>query len=73
MEIKSDEEQDGATPAKSEYAKAHVKRVNEKLRALNLADIDTQYRADTKQSYSFDLLTPHQFAAWFAALKKGIL
>ena len=31
VEIKSDEEQDEATPAKEEYAKAHFERVNRKL------------------------------------------
>ncbi len=71
VEIKSDEEQDEATPAKAEYAKTHFERVNRKLRGLNLADIDSQYRPDAKQYYAFDLLTPRQFAAWFAALKMG--
>ena len=73
VEIKSDEEQDEATPAKDEYAKAHFERVNSKLVALNLADIDSQYRYDTKQYYIFDLLTPHHFPRWVADLKKGKL
>ncbi len=73
VEIKSDEEQDEATPAKDEYAKAHFERVNSKLGALNLADIDSQYRHDTKQHYIFDLLTPHHFPRWIADLKKGKL
>jgi len=58
VEIKSDEEQDEATPAKEEYAKAHFERVNEKLGTLNLADLEGQYRGDAKQYYTFDLLTP---------------
>ncbi len=71
VEIKSDEEQDEATPAKDEYAKAHFERVNKKLSALNLADLESRYRSDAKQHYSFDLLTPHHFPGWIADLKKG--
>ena len=73
VEIKSDEEQEEATPAKDEYAKAHFERVNKKLNTLNLADIDSQYRDDAKQYYSFDLLTPNQYQKWIADLKKGKL
>jgi len=73
VEIKSDEEQDEATPAKEEFAKAHFIIVNKKLSTLNLADIDSQYRGDAKQYYTFDLLTPHQFKGWIADLKKGKL
>jgi len=73
VEIKSDEEQDEATPAKEEYAKAHFERVNKKLSALNLADLESRYRSDAKQRYSFDLLTPHHFPGWIADLKKGKL
>lgn len=71
VEIKSDEEQDEATPAKNEYAKAHFERVNSKLGALNLADLEGRYWADAKQHYTFDLLTPHHFPGWIADLKKG--
>ncbi len=71
VEIKSDEEQDEATPAKNEYAKAHFERVNSKLNTLNLADIDIQYRTDAKQHYTFDLLTPNHFPRWIADLTKG--
>ena len=71
VEIKSDEEQDEATPKKEEYAKAHFEQVNSKLSTLNLADIDSQYGGDAKQHYTFDLLTPNQFPRWIADLKKG--
>jgi type III restriction enzyme len=71
VEIKSDEEQDEATPAKDEYAKVHFERVNRKLSALNLADLESRYRSDAKQHYSFDLLTPHHFPGWIADLKSG--
>jgi type III restriction enzyme len=73
VEIKSDEEQDEATPAKEEYAKAHFERVNKKLSRLPLADIDAQYRADAKQYYRFNLLTPHQYHGWITDLIKGKL
>ena len=73
VEIKSDEEQDEATPAKEEYAEAHFERVTKKLSTLNLADIDSPYRDDAKQYYTFDLLIPHQFPGWIADLKKGKL
>ena len=42
-----------------------------KLKTLNLADIDNQYRADAKQYYTFDLLTPNQYKKWIADLEKG--
>ena len=71
VEIKSDEEQDEATPAKEEYAKAHFERVNKKLSTLNLADLASQYRGNARQYYTFDLLTPHHFSRWFTNLKRG--
>jgi len=73
VEIKSDEEQNEATPAKAEYAKVHFERVNRKLSALNLADLESKYRTDAKQHYTFDLLTPNHFSRWFTDLKKGWL
>ena len=73
VEIKSDEDQDEATPKKEEYAKAHFEQVNRKLGVLNPADLDSQYRADAKQYYTFDLLTPNQFPGWIANLQKGKL
>ena len=56
-----------------EYAKAHFERVNRKLSTLNLADIDSQYRAEARQYYTFALLVPNQFPGWIADLKKGKL
>jgi type III restriction enzyme len=73
VEIKSDEDQDEATPAKEDYAKAHFERVNSKLSTLNLADIENRYQPDAKQYYTFDLLTSNQFQRWIAALKEGRL
>ena len=62
-----------ATPKKEEYAKAHFEQVNSKLSTLNLADLESKYRSDAKQHYTFDLLTPHQFPRWIAGLEKGNL
>ena len=73
MEIKPDEKHDEATPAKEEYAKVHFERVNRKLSALNLADLESRYRTDAKQHYTFDLLRPNHFPRWFTDLKKGWL
>ena len=71
VEIKSDDERDEVTPAKEEYSKVHFERVNSKLSTLNLADIESEYRADARQYYTFALLTPNQFPRWFSDLKKG--
>ncbi|NVM23307.1 MAG: DEAD/DEAH box helicase family protein [Desulfobacterales bacterium] len=71
VEIKPDEEQDEATPAKEDYAKTHFERVNSKLSRLNLADLESRYQSDARQHYTFDLLTPYQFPRWFSDLRKG--
>ena len=55
MEIKSDEEQDEATPEKEDSAKAHFERANKKLSALNLADLESRYRSDAKQHYALKI------------------
>jgi len=34
-------------------------------------DIGVQYRANAKQYYTFDLLTPQQYHGWITDLKKG--
>ncbi len=71
VEIKFDEDQDEATPAKAAYAKAHFEWVNNKLNTVNPADLENRYQPDAKQYYTFDLLTPNQFPGWIADLKKG--
>lgn len=73
VEIKSDDDQDEATPAKADYARAHFEKVNMKLRATNIGDIEKPYRRDAAQHYTFDLLTPNQYAHWFARLRRGEL
>ena len=71
VEIKSDEEQDEATPAKAEWASVHFQKVNLKLQNLNIADIDKQYRNDARQYYTFNLLRPEDYAEWFRGLRRG--
>ena len=73
VEIKSDEDQDEATPAKSEFASAHFERLNERLKEINIADFDSQHRSDARQFYIFDLLTPADYKDWFNKLRKGKL
>lgn len=73
VKIKSDDEEDEATPAKAKYAKAHFERVNQKLREVNLADLEKQYRGDGRQHYALDLLRPSQFTGWIKKIKTGQL
>lgn len=73
VEIKSDDDQDEATPAKAEYAKAHFEKLNAKLHSINIADIEKKYRADAKQYYTFNLLRPTDYAGWFKRLKDGLI
>ncbi len=73
VEIKSDDDQDESTPAKAEYAKAHFKKVNQRLKTVNIADISKKYRPDARQHYMFDLLTPVLYDQWFSGLRKGIV
>lgn len=73
VEIKSDEDDDEATPAKSEWAKAHFEALNEKLAEPMPGNFDYQYMEDIKQFYIFDLLKPEGYANWFGRLKEGKL
>ena len=71
VEIKSDEDDDEATPAKAEWAKAHFEAVNEKLLEPLPGNFDGQYKQDIKQFYTFDLLKPDGYVSWFEGLKGG--
>ena len=72
VEIKSDEDDDDeATPAKAEWAKAHFEAVNEKLLEPLPGNFDRKYKQDIKQFYTFDLLKPDGYANWFSNLEKG--
>ena len=71
VEIKDDDDQDEATPAKSEYAISHFETLNKKLRSINVGDINLQFRDQANQLYTFDLLTPKDYPQWFKKITKG--
>jgi hypothetical protein len=71
VEIKSDEDDDEATPAKAEWAKAHFEAVNAKLLEPLPGNFDKEYKPDIKQFYTFDLLTPEGYVKWFENLRAG--
>ncbi|MBN2373561.1 DEAD/DEAH box helicase family protein [bacterium] len=71
VEIKSDEDDDEATPAKAEWARAHFNAVNKKLHEPLPGNFDRQYIADIKQLYMFNLLKPDGYVQWFEELEEG--
>ena len=71
VEIKSDDDDDEATPAKTEWAKAHFEAVNAKLLEPLPGNFDKEYKADIKQFYTFDLLKPEEYVRWFEDLRSG--
>jgi len=71
VEIKSDEDDDEATPAKAEWAKAHFAAVNAKLMEPLPGNFSKEYKPDINQFYTFDLLTPEGYAKWFEDLRAG--
>jgi len=73
VEIKSDEDDDEATPAKADWAKTHFEAVNKKLLEPLPANFDKEYKQDLKQFYAFDLLKPGGYAKWFDGLSAGEL
>lgn len=73
VEIKSDEDEDEATPAKAEKAKLHFTSLNNKLADANPQNVAKEFRSDLKQYYTFDLLKPDGFVSWFSKLKSGEL
>lgn len=73
VEIKSDEDDDEATPAKEARAKVHFEELNKKLSASNPVDVPNEYRVDLKQHYTFDLLKPAGYPNWFSKMINGNL
>lgn len=71
VEIKSDEDDDEATPAKEEKALIHFDSLNTKLVDSNPLNIPKEYRTEMKQYYIFDLLKPAGFVQWFTRLTNG--
>jgi type III restriction enzyme len=71
VEIKSDDDDDEATPAKAEWAEAHFKSVNEKLLEPLPGNFPAEFKNDIKQFYTFDLLKPEGYVKWFGNLRAG--
>jgi len=71
VEIKGDEDQEEVTRAKERYGKEHFETLNRVLRETNLIDLPEEFQHHTNQYYTFDLLRPESFGAWFENLKKG--
>ena len=71
IEIKSDEDDDDTISPKEEAGKAHFMALNEKLKAVNPANLPADVRDHVKQVYTFDLLRPAHFVGWFSRLTGG--
>lgn len=71
VEIKSDEDDDEATPAKADWAKAHFEVLNKKLLEPLPGNFEKRYKQYVKQVYTFDLLTPDGYMNWFESLREG--
>ena len=72
VEIKSDDDDDEATPAKERYAVEHFQVLNERLQAGE----SIPAAANGKEEhgiplYLFDLLTPSRLDEWFEHLRQG--
>lgn len=59
--------------AKEAKAMEHFKALNKKISECNPMDIDKDYRDTVKQFYTFDLLKPVGYTAWFSKLERGQL
>lgn len=73
VEIKSDEDQEEVTRAKERFGKDHFDNVNNRLRQTNPIDLSEDFQDSIAQYYTFDLLRPEIYSAWFNNLRKGIL
>lgn len=72
VEIKSDGDDDETTPAKERYATEHFAILNHKLREGRIpADFIRDNDFTEQQLYTFDLLIPAKYNAWFTSLMKG--
>lgn len=74
VEIKSDDDDDEATPAKERYAKDHFAVLNQKLQEGSIpAEFILDHDFTERQLYLFDLLKPIQYREWFENLVTGKL
>ena len=72
VEIKSDDDDDEATPAKKRYAVEHFDILNRKLKEGGIpADFIRDNEFYEMQLYTFDMLSPSQYYTWFSNLVKG--
>ena len=71
VEIKSDDDDDEATPAKAEWATRHFASVNAKLLEPLPGNFPSEHRNNVKQFYTFDLLKPAGYVKWFDHLRAG--
>jgi len=71
VEIKSDDDDDEATPAKAEWATRHFTAVNSKLLEPLPGNFPAEHKNDIKQFYTFDLLKPADYNQWFNNLRAG--
>lgn len=71
VEIKSDDDDDEATPAKAEWAQRHFAAVNVKLLEPLPGNFPVEHKNDIKQFYTFDLLKPEGYNKWFEYLRSG--
>lgn len=71
VEIKSDDDDDEATPAKAEWATRHFTAVNAKLLEPLPGNFPAEHKNDIKQFYTFDLLKPAGYNQWFNNLRAG--
>jgi type III restriction enzyme len=71
VEIKSDDDDDEATPAKAEWAQRHFAAVNAKLLEPLPGNFPSEHKNDIKQFYTFDLLKPAGYVKWFDHLRAG--
>ncbi|HAR49070.1 hypothetical protein ER57_16185 [Smithella sp. SCADC] len=71
VEIKSDDDDDEATPAKAEWAQRHFAAVNVKLLEPLPGNFPAEHKNDIKQFYAFDLLKPEGYNKWFEYLRAG--
>jgi type III restriction enzyme len=72
VEIKADDDDDEATPAKKRYAEEHFATLNKKLFGGSNLPAELVKESDyIHQLYTFDLLIPSQFDTWFSNLRKG--
>jgi len=71
VEIKADEDDDEATPAKAEWAKKHFADLNAKLLEPLPGNFPSEHKNSIKQFYTFDLLKPAGYEKWFENLRTG--